>query len=333
MTPLITKLPTIRTIDLFCGIGGNSWGAKQTGVEIVAGFDIWKLAGDVYKANFPKAKFYQGDLSSFSHADILHMKEEIGEIDLLLASPECTSHSNARGANPKNEKSLRLAWNVWRFARVFRPRWMVIENVPAMKNWSHYANFLRILQEKGGYHFQEYILDASKFGVPQSRKRLYIICDREAQHADIASLPGQANLAIKDILKPPGSYRFSPLDKPGRARKTLERAQRGIDALGKDTPFLMVYYGSETHGGWQRLSEPLRTVTTHDRFGLVQPDGKGGHEMRMLQPDELQSAMGFPPDFKLACDTRAGKIHLLGNAVCPPVMQTIVKSLTAAPEE
>lgn len=188
-----------RAIDLFCGIGGNSWGAREAGVEILAGFDIWQQAGEVYRENFPKAKFYHGDLSMLSHADILRMKQEIGEIDLILASPECTSHSNARGANPKNEKSLRLSWNVWRFARVFQPRWLVIENVPAMQNWSRYADFLRILKDKGGYRCREHILDASKFGVPQSRKRLYIVCDRKRQPPDIVPPTDRKTLAIKDI--------------------------------------------------------------------------------------------------------------------------------------
>lgn len=319
----------IRAIDLFCGIGGNIWGARQAGVEIVAGFDIWQQAGDVYRANFPEARFYHGDLSAYRNLDILHIKKEIGQIDLLLASPECTSHSNARGSNPKNEKSLRLSWNVWRFARVFQPRWIVIENVPAMQSWSRYADFLQILKEKGGYHCREHILGARKFGVPQNRKRLYIVCDRDGEPPkEVASLANQKTLAIKDILKPNGTYRFSPLKKPGRAQKTLERARRGINVLGAESSFLMVYYGSETQGGWQSLDEPLRTVTTRDRFALVQPDGKGGHEMRMLQPDELQAAMGFPPEYRLSCETRAGKIHMLGNAVCPPVMQAIVKTLT-----
>ncbi len=319
----------LRAIDLFCGIGGNSWGAREAGAKILAGFDIWQRAGDVYKTNFPEARFYHGDLSAYRHADILRMKEEIGVIDLLLASPECTSHSHARGASPKDEKSLRLSWNVWRFTRVFQPRWIVIENVPAMQKWSRYAEFLRVLCEKGGYRCREHILDASNFGVPQSRKRLYIVCDRDGEPPEeIAPPANQKTPVIKDILKPDGVYACSPLQKPGRAQKTLERAQRGIRALGPEASFLMVYYGSETRGGWQSLDEPLRTVTTRDRFALVKPDGRGGHEMRMLQPDELQAAMGFPPEYNLSGETREGKIHMLGNAVCPPVMKAIVKALT-----
>lgn len=314
----------IRTIDLFCGIGGNSWGARAAGAEIVAGFDISDLARRVYQTNFPEARFYPGDLSAYSRADILQITAETGPVDLLLASPECTSHSPARGGKLPNPKSMRLSWNVWRFARLLRPRWMVIENVPAMRSWSAYPTFLRYL-EKEGYHLREQILDASQFGVPQSRKRLYILCDRESEPPEVPPTCNEP-VPVRSLLNLNGVYPSSPLKKAGRAIKTLERAERAFQVLGRDTPFLMVYYGSGSQ--WQTLDLPLRTVTTHDRFALIHPDGQGGHVMRMLQPDELRIAMGFPPEFSLeACQSRRGKIHLLGNAVCPPVMTAIVKTL------
>lgn len=178
---------TLRAIDLFCGIGGNSWGAQRAGVEIVAGFDKWELAGKVYQDNFPHTRFYQTDLSRLTRSDIRRFQQEIGPVDLILASPECTSHSVARGSRPKSAESLRLSWDVWRFAEVFRPRWMVIENVAAMKRWPHYRDFLRILREKSGYHCLEQSLMASDFGVPQRRYRLYILCDREQMPQSVAT--------------------------------------------------------------------------------------------------------------------------------------------------
>lgn len=321
-----------RAVDLFCGIGGNSWGASAAGVEIVAGFDKWALAGKVYQDNFPQARFYPGDLSELQRSDLLRLRKEIGRIDLILASPECTNHSVARGGKPKDQESLRLSWEVWRFAEVFRPRWMVIENVTAMKSWPDYENFTRALCEKGGYHCLEQSLVASDFGVPQRRKRLYILCDRERAPRPV--LPTvQQHVSASRVLNQNEQYSFSPLDKPGRASKTLERANRAFEVLGRDTPFLMVYYGTDKSGGWQTLDTPLRTVTTLDRFALVKPDGQGGHLMRMLQPPELQKAMGFPPEFKLEGGVRRDKIHLLGNAVCPPVMEAIIMSLvTPQPE-
>lgn len=319
---------TLRAIDLFCGIGGNSWGAQQAGVEIVAGFDKWDLAGKVYKDNFPNTRFFLEDLSRLSRSDLKRLQKEIGAVDLILASPECTSHSVARGGKPKDEESLRLSWNVWRFAEVFQPRWMVIENVVAMKSWMRYKDFLRVLHAKSRYHCLPQSLTASDFGVPQRRYRLYILCDRE-QRPEPVAIKAEQEAQAAHVLGADGRYPFSPLDKPGRAAKTIARAERAFTALGRETPFLMVYYGTDHADGWQTLETPLRTVTTLDRFALVRPDGNGGHEMRMLQPPELQAAMGFPTAFRLEHGVRRDKIHLLGNAVCPPVMEAIVRSLTA----
>lgn len=316
----------VRAIDLFCGIGGNSWGAREAGVEIVAGFDKWDLAGRVFQDNFPEARFYLVDLATLSRSDIQCFREELGPIDLILASPECTSHSVARGASPKNRASLRLSWNVWRFAEIFRPRWIVVENVPAFRSWRYYADFLRVFHEKGEYHYRELSLTASDFGVPQKRKRLYLLFDRKRKPHSVeprcVSPPPVAN-----IISLNGEYSFTPLVTERRARNTLARAERAFAVLGRETPFLMVYYSSDKAGGWQSLDAPLRTVTTRDRFALVKPDGNGGHLMRMLQPPELQKAMGFPAHFRLEHGTRRDKIHMLGNAVCPPVIKAIVETL------
>lgn len=334
-------MTSIRAIDLFSGIGGNSWGARAAGVEIVAGFDKWELAGQVYQDNFPEAKFFPVDLASLSRQRIREIKDEIGDIDLILASPECTSHSVARGARAREKASLRLSWNVWRFAEVFQPRWLVIENVVAMTKWDYYQDFLQILRGTHPrrrasislrYHCREQFLTASDFNVPQKRRRLYIVCDREQEPPEIHPLCASPPPALQAVDLN-GHYRYSPLVTPKRAKSTLARAERAFQVLGKESPFLLVYYGSDGSGGWQRLDAPLRTITTLDRFALVKPDGNGGHMMRMLQPPELQTAMGFPPEFRLEHGNRRQKIHLLGNAVCPPVMTAIIRALTSAGEQ
>src|SRR4030042_804198 len=97
--PLFMEL--IRAIDLFCGAGGSSWGAKCAGVEIVAGFDMWETAGAVYKDNFPDTRFYGGKLEDIRIEDLV---SELGKIDLILASPECTNHSVAKGNRPRCEE-------------------------------------------------------------------------------------------------------------------------------------------------------------------------------------------------------------------------------------
>lgn len=315
----------VRAIDLFCGIGGNSWGARAAGVEIVAGFDNWEVAGNVYRVNFPETNFYQYDLAALEESDIQRLYAEIGYVDMLLASPECTGHSLARGDKPPREESLNLSWCVWKFARVFRPRWIVIENVPALQKWRCYKSFLNVLRDEGGYHIHEQTLDASDFGVCQRRKRLYIVCDIQSHPPEVMPRTPE-HIPVRNVIDLNGRYSYTPLHTPKRAKNTIRRAEHAFQVLGKDATFLIVYYGSGPQ--WQTLDVPLRTITTHDRFALVRPDGNSGHEMRMLQPEELQAAMGFPAEFNLnGCATRTHKIHLLGNAVCPPVMQAIVETL------
>jgi DNA (cytosine-5)-methyltransferase 1 len=122
-------------------------------------------------------------------------------------------------------------------------------------------------------------------------------------------------------------YQFTPLYSPKRAKATIERAERAIESLGKKEPFILVYYGTDGGGGWQPLDRPLRTVTTLDRFAFVKPTRRG-HLMRMLQPEELKIAMGFDSSFTLNYGTRRDKVKLMGNAVCPPVMEQLVSSLS-----
>jgi DNA (cytosine-5)-methyltransferase 1 len=316
---------SLRAIDLFCGIGGNSLGARDAGIESIAGFDLWDLAIQVYQDNFKKARVYPYKLQE---VDPKVIKSEIGDIDLILASPECTSHSVARGNRARIVHSLELGFQVIRFAEIFKPRWIMIENVPHMRNWDRYDEFIKELQ-KLGYQVKEQVLIASDFGVPQSRKRLFILCDNREEPPEI--FPPQ-NIILKtarNVVDLNGSYKMTPLDNGRRATKTINRAKRGIAEIGSDIPFLMVYYGSSGtgNGGWQSLDIPLRTITTLDRFALVKP-GENGHMMRMLQVPELKAAMGFSPEFILNRGTRREKIHMLGNAVCPPLITIILKKLT-----
>jgi len=316
------KVKPIRAIDLFCGAGGSSWGAHKAGVEIVAAFDCWKLARKTHEANFPNAKFFGGRLE---HLNLSKLKKQLGRVDLILASPECTNHSPAKGNKPRCEQSKNTAFQVIRFAKKFSPRWIVVENVAGMRNWSRYSEFKSKLQ-KLGYRLREQVLNAMHFGVPQSRRRLFITCDRRRVPPKIQN-PGRGLRKAKEVVNLNGKYEYTPLRKKGRAEPTLARARRGFRTVGKAEPFLLVYYGSDAAGGWQRLNRPLRTITTVDRFALVKPGPKRGHLMRMLQVPELKRAMGMR-GMKFDDGTRRDRIKMIGNAVCPPVMQHVVEVVT-----
>lgn len=314
----------IRALDIFCGAGGSSAGAQAAGVEIAAGIDMCPVATATFAANFSDAQVITSKLEDLNLDTV---KIQIGEIDILLASPECTNHTCAKGGAPRSEQSRATAMLVVEYARKFLPRWLVLENVIQMRPWSRYGELKHELHCLG-YELEEHILDASDFGVAQTRRRLFLVGDRkEKPTSEILKRPGRRRSA-KSILDPAGVWDMSPLFNKRRAQATLERAQRGFAALGDGASFLLVYYGNDGSGGWQALSRPLRTVTTIDRFALISHNG-AGPEMRMLQVPELKRAMGFDQEFILPRGTRRDRIRLLGNGVCPPVMEKAVESLTA----
>jgi DNA (cytosine-5)-methyltransferase 1 len=310
----------IRTLDLFCGAGGSSLGAQQAGASIVCGVDADEIAARTYATNFSETATRRLRLDEGSKPSDLG---DIGSIDLILASPECTHHTCARGNKPRDDKSRRTANYVIKFAADLRPRWIVIENVIHMKSWHGYEAVISGLSDLG-YFVSPQVLNASDFGAPQNRRRLFLMADLIEPVPVILGVRGCAGTA-GDVLDPAGTWASKPLYREGRARGTIERAKRAIAALGEGRDFLIVYYGSDGSGGWQRLDQPLRTMTTLDRFGLVTWQ-HGQPMLRMLQVPELRRAMGFPSDFTLT-GQRRDQIRLLGNGVAPPVMKAVVEQL------
>lgn len=316
---------SFRAIDLFCGAGGSSIGASQAGVEPVLAIDQWSLATEIYRDNFPYTQVIQDDLRSLTPK---RLARKFGPLDILIASPECTHHTCARGSAPRDEISKETALEIFRYAAAFKPRWIVMENVVHMRRWSKHETFKVALQELG-YNVSEQVLDATHFGVPQKRRRLFLICDLEGPTNPIQPTWHRKPVPARTIIDPIGIWHARALFRPARAADTLRRYHRGVAKVGARKPFLIVYYGSDGAGGWQRLEHPLRTVTTLDRFGLVLPSEKGVM-FRMLQVPELRRAMGFPDDFQLIRGSRRDQIKVLGNAVCPPVMSGVLRQLTAS---
>jgi DNA (cytosine-5)-methyltransferase 1 len=216
---------TIRALDLFCGAGGSSCGARMAGVEIVGGIYAWETAIATFRLNFPGAKTWQRQLDQVTARSIAR---EAGPVDLLLASPECTNHTFAKGNRrhgAQQETSRSTAFHVIRFAKALFPRWIVVENVVSMRRWQRYSHWKTSL-ERLGYHTVETVLDAQDFGVPQSRRRLFILCDRKAEPGLPA--PGKViKRTVRDVLHSGScngfSYRMTPLFGADRARRKARR--------------------------------------------------------------------------------------------------------------
>ena len=311
-------MPTF--VDLFCGAGFGARGAVRGGGKPLLGLDAWELATRTYKSNFPGAEILTKKIEDVS-------PKELGakyRPDVLLTSPECTSHSIARGAKPGTEKSRETAIGIVPWVKAMEPRWVIVENVNRMKKWDRHDELVKTIDGLG-YEVSDLLLNSAEFGSAQARKRMFLVCDKQktkVTREDLLGLVSTPRKTARDIINWNADYPVGLLQKPGRAEATLERAERAIAELGRGVPFLIVYYGSDYAGGWQALDVPLRTVTTVDRFGLVTWKGETPF-MRMLQPDELLLAMGGSTEHVLPHGTRRDKVKLCGNGVCSDVMTAI----------
>lgn len=313
----------IRVLDMFCGAGGSSAGAREAGCRTVHAIDAWDLAALTFKDNFSATTVDTRTLTANGRPP-RDLADET--INLIIASPECTNHSPAKGAKPRCEDSRSTSRYVLSYASALKPRWIVLENVVQLRNWEGYSHLLERLRSMG-YHISIQVLDAADFGVPQTRRRLFVLCDRDREPPVVKSRTPRHKTALQAVQLD-GPWVSKPLRAEGRAPNTLERAQRGIDAVGRN-PFLIVYYGSDGAGGWQSLDRPLRTLTTLDRFGLVTWEGREPM-LRMLQVEELRAAMGFPSNYTFHRGSRRDRIKMIGNAVAAPVMTAIIDTITEA---
>lgn len=313
----------LKFVDLFCGGGFGGRGAVSGGGTPLLAVDAWNIATDTYRDNFPEAEVI---CSPIEDLDPYALAKEYAP-DVLLTSPECTSHSIARGAKPGTEKSRETAIGILPWLDAMNPRWLIVENVNRMKKWDRHNELVDSI-EGAGYRVSDLYLNAADFGTPQARKRMFLICDREGSvitEKELKAIHRRQRKTVGQILAVDGTYISSPLYKPGRAQATLDRAERAIKVLGKGKDFIIVYYGSDYAGGWQSLDVPLRTVTTIDRFGLVTWKNRKPY-LRMLQPEELLRAMGANKH-KLTHGSRREKVKLCGNGVCSPVLDIIFRKI------
>lgn len=301
-------------IDLFAGAGGFTTGARMADIDVLWCANHWPLAVQTHAANHPETAHLCQDLHQANW-------EEVPPHDLMLASPACTGHTRARGREQSHHDAARsTAWAVISCAEAKRPQVIIIENVPEFLDWVLYPVFADALARLG-YSLSPMVLDAADFGVPQHRIRLFIVATR-SRHPIELSLEKKPHTPVNSIIEW-NAWNWNPIEKPGRSEKTIQRIANARKSFGRR--FVMPYYSSGSGLTGRALTRPLGTITTVDRWAVVK-----GDRMRMLQPSEYRKGMGFPDDYKLP-PTRAEAIHLLGNAVCPPMARDIIsKALLVA---
>lgn len=296
-------------IDLFAGAGGFTQGAVQAGVQVAWAANHWPKAVQFHGLNHTRTQHACQDLQQANFLDVPRH-------DILLASPACQGFSRARGKDgPQHDAKRSTAWAVVSCAEVHREDLLVIENVPEFRGWTLYPVWKEALQRLG-YALAEYVLDAADFGVPQHRERLFVIGTRSRAALDLTFTPRQ-HVPVNSVLNW-DAYPWSLIDKKGRAADTLARIERGRAEFGEC--FVAPYYGSGSGLTGRSIWRPLGTLTTRARWSLIR-----GDQLRMLHSKEARAVMGFPASYQLP-GTQAAANEMLGNAVCPPVAEALLRS-------
>lgn len=253
-----------------------------------------------------------------AHPDAMHVPQDLWETrwsdlpehDGLIASPCCQGHCDARGPErPWHDTSRGTANALIRYMRHNRPAFFVVENVPEFMRWHRFPGW-RDAMRRCGFTLSTYVLDAADFGVPQHRERLFIVGTRSRSPIQL-HFERRPHVPVSAILDPDDIGRWSRIDKPRRAARTLAQIARGRAEIGDR--FLIPYYGSGSGLTGRATNRPLGTVTTVARYGFVDA---ARNRMRMLSVAEYRRAMSFRDDYPLPRQ-QAAAIKLLGNAVCP----------------
>ena len=158
----------MRVIDLFSGCGGMSLGFQNAGFQIVAAYDNWQPAIDIYQRNF-QHPIFKKDLST---EDVVPELKDYSP-DMIIGGPPCQDFSIA-GKREFRGKRANLTLKFGLIVSEVRPQWFVMENVYNIEKSPIFEEVLTIFKS-AGYGITKHVWDASYMGVPQMRRRYFVI--------------------------------------------------------------------------------------------------------------------------------------------------------------
>lgn len=308
------EMPTrFSFIDLFAGIGGMRIPFDELGGQCVMTSEIDKHALDTYRTNFQDYEhFFAGDITQVP-------TEDIPNHDMLLGGFPCQPFSHAGHKKGFEDTRGTLFFDIARILEAKRPRAFLLENVRGLM-WHDSGNtFKRILEIANQfYHVSHKVLDAKDFGLPQTRKRVYLVgLDKEVFSKpfdfDLLASPVTA-LNVGDILESDVEESLTLSDRLWEGHKTRKRKHL---ELGNGFGYRMVNASS------------LYTPTLSARYFkdgseiLVEQIGKNP---RKLAPREGARLQGFPESFILN-ESKMQAFRQLGNAVPISVVRAIAEKL------
>lgn len=322
----------LTAIDLFAGCGGLSVGLRQAGFNVLAALEIDSLAAETYFANHRKAKLFQQDIRKSNPAKIrrsLGLKK--GQLDLLAGCPPCQGFSSLRTLNgnrtirdPQND----LIFDFLRFVKEFRPKSVMMENVPGLATDQRLKKFANTL-DRLGYTVNYAVLDTAHYNVPQKRKRLILLAGRSRskiafakQVRDFSTVreaighlpkPGRSGDPLHDITvnrSPDVMEIISMIPKNGGSRDSLPPSLRLKCHKKPGAGFRDVY-------GRMAWDHPSPTITG----GCINPS-KGRfihpHQNRAITLREAALLQSFPKNYQFPLHRGKYPVaQMIGNALPP----------------
>ncbi len=312
-------LKGFKFIDLFCGIGGFHIALSSFGAECVFASEINKAAKEVYSNNF----------NIEPHGDITQIDaKDIPKHEILCAGFPCQPFSisgNQKGFDDEKGRG-KLFFDIVRIAKYHKPKVLFLENV---KNFEKHDNgrtmqCVRDELDKIGYNVFQEVLCASDYGVPQLRKRIYIVAFRRDLGVENFTFPGKLTefRTLIDVLiddegnEVAGNYiiqrQYELTEDVAERKKALVRI--GRIGLGRQGERIYSIYGQATTLSSQGGGLGGKT-------GMYLINGN----VRKLYPRECARLMGFPDNFILS-RSQEQNYKQFGNSVVVDVLQEIIKN-------
>ncbi len=293
------KNRVIEAVDLFAGAGGTSTGlisaCEELGYEVhLTAINHWDTAIATHSKNYPNMKHLCADLNNINPLKVVPG----GHLDLLVASPECTHHSNARGGKPMDEQSRAGADFVTMWAEKLYIENILVENVKEFLTWGPLDKEKRPIEKLKGQLFLNFIdhlraldysveyrvINAANYGDATTRERLFILARKgnkpiewpEISHTKDGEVGFLAKTkkwrSAREIIdwSVKGNSIFDR--KKPLKENTMKRILKGLEKFGGQ-PFLAEYHGSSYEGGERvkSLQEPMPTVATCNQYAICEP--------------------------------------------------------------
>jgi DNA (cytosine-5)-methyltransferase 1 len=307
-------------LDLFSGIGGFHQGLANLGAKCIGACEIDAAARDTYRANFGAHIPMHEDVRALDPATL-------PPIDIIAAGFPCQSFSaagNREGIAAKDKGPL--FFEVVRIAAVTRPALILLENVKGLMTLEGGAVARQVADALAeiGYAVSMQVLDASKFGVPQQRERVFVV----AQRLDLFCPQGKpfafpagtdSSKVVADILeKRITADRCKASMTPATTKRRSARTGQTVVGL----------IGGKNNQGYRVMSPNGKGATLcansggpGAKTGLYLADGKP----RRLTPRECARMQGFPESF-VPHSTPSQARKQFGNSVAVPVVSAVAEA-------